>query len=446
MDKILTIAWKELYTVYADRPLLLFLIGTPLAISLILGLAFGGGSGNLTISDIPVVVVNLDEGVDGNNFGATIASILLSEPIDAAQGQSCPLTVATDSAQTQSLEEVLNAQQMTDPIAARAGVEEGLFAAAVIIPANFTASISPPQNLDIVTETELETVSIEVYGSGATTISASVVRSITEAVATPFITGNIGVRATMQTILENTTNVAALASADESTFEGFGCAFMSDLGTINLQRQALDDVQARSAFEQVMIGLGSAQAVFFSLATATASVRSIYEDRKTWILQRLLSTPTPRTYILAGKLLGTLFLIILQILILLLALSVIASVSNGALTFLWGSNLLLLILLLLVLSVAVAGVGVFVVGIASSPEQATLIGSLVSFGLALLGGAFGFQFGDISKLSLIFWGVDGFNTLSTGSSDIALNLIVLLLQGIISFAVGAWFFNRRIEV
>lgn len=446
MDKILTLAWKELYGVYRDRALLLFLIGTPLAISLILGFAFGGNSGNLTISDIPVAVVNLDEGKGGSNFGEMIASILLSEQVDVEQNQSCPIAITANSTQTQSLDEILNAERLTDPAVARAGVEEGLFVAAVIIPADFTQKISPSQDLNITTEIELETVNIEVYGSGANKISAMVVRSITEAVVTPFITGNIGVRATLQTIMENPANLVALGNADQTDFAGFGCGFMPDLGTITLERGALNDVQARTAFEQVMIGLGSAQAVFFALFTATASVRSIYEDRKSWVLQRLLSTPTPRSYVLAGKLIGSLFLVTMQILILLLALSAIASVINGSLTFLWGNNILLLILLLLAVSIAVTGVGVFVVGIAASPEQAILFGSLASLALALLGGAFGFQFGELSKVSLIFWGVDGFNTLSTGSSDIMLNLLVLFVQGAILFGVGAWFFSRRVEV
>lgn len=62
MDKIFTVTWKELYSSFTDRPRLLYMLATPLAISLILGLAFGGGSGDLTIQDIPVAIVNLDVG------------------------------------------------------------------------------------------------------------------------------------------------------------------------------------------------------------------------------------------------------------------------------------------------------------------------------------------------------------------------------------------------
>ena len=51
MNKLWTIAWKELYTRFTDRNLILIMIATPLALSTIMGLAFGGlGSGNAPVS------------------------------------------------------------------------------------------------------------------------------------------------------------------------------------------------------------------------------------------------------------------------------------------------------------------------------------------------------------------------------------------------------------
>ena len=66
MRKILAIAWKELYTFFRDRNLILLMFATPLALSTIIGLAFGGlGDSELPdFADITVAVVNLDEGVE----------------------------------------------------------------------------------------------------------------------------------------------------------------------------------------------------------------------------------------------------------------------------------------------------------------------------------------------------------------------------------------------
>ena len=63
MRKVWTIAWKELYVRFTDRSLLLIMIAIPLAISTVVGLAFGGlGGSDINISDIPVALVNHDQG------------------------------------------------------------------------------------------------------------------------------------------------------------------------------------------------------------------------------------------------------------------------------------------------------------------------------------------------------------------------------------------------
>jgi hypothetical protein len=105
-----------------------------------------------------------------------------------------------------------------------------------------------------------------------------------------------------------------------------------------------------------------------------------------------------------------------------------------------------LLALLLATGIGVSGVAVFIAGIARNRVQAQAIGTIVTMLLALLGGAFGFQLGAAQQLSLVYWGVDGFRTLSESSGAIGLHLAVLLAQGVILFAVGSWLFNRRIEV
>ena len=74
MQKILTFAWKQIHAVYSDRGLLIFMLLTPVALATIMGLAFGSGGGSLTISDISLAVVNLDEGAGDDNYGEAVAS------------------------------------------------------------------------------------------------------------------------------------------------------------------------------------------------------------------------------------------------------------------------------------------------------------------------------------------------------------------------------------
>ncbi|MYH63810.1 MAG: hypothetical protein F4148_19360, partial [Caldilineaceae bacterium SB0675_bin_29] len=67
MRKILAVAFKELYVTFRDRNMILLMFATPLVLSTIIGMAFGGGGGDSGLpdfADITIAVVNLDEGVD----------------------------------------------------------------------------------------------------------------------------------------------------------------------------------------------------------------------------------------------------------------------------------------------------------------------------------------------------------------------------------------------
>ncbi|MFN8372389.1 MAG: hypothetical protein U0694_05875 [Anaerolineae bacterium] len=69
MRKILVIIYQSLYNTYSDRNLLLIMLAAPLALSTIIGLAFGGaGNGDVSIENIPVVIVNLDTPAEGKSI------------------------------------------------------------------------------------------------------------------------------------------------------------------------------------------------------------------------------------------------------------------------------------------------------------------------------------------------------------------------------------------
>ena len=64
MKKLWAIAWKDVYLTFTDRNLLMIMVATPVLISTIVGMAFGSfaDEGGVPFSDIPVAVVNLDQG------------------------------------------------------------------------------------------------------------------------------------------------------------------------------------------------------------------------------------------------------------------------------------------------------------------------------------------------------------------------------------------------
>lgn len=455
MKKIWTIAWKEVYLTFTDRTLLLIMVVTPLMISSIVGMAFGGFAeeGGVPFSNIPVVIVNLDEGVTQNdtplNYGQSFEALLIpieqtSEPV---VDLSCPLTSngeAENDAGGDTLRDMFDAVTMVSVVDARNGVRDGDFAAAVIIPADFSRRIGSP-------DIDVEATTIEVYGDSGQTVFAAVVHNVVSQFTDRIRTGNIAVNSTigglMPIVMQNSTALVEL-NTNEQIQAHFACGFEDVFNSIHIESLSVDpDANALSGFGEIMVMVGAAQAVFFALFSGQFGVIGIVEERRTWTLQRLIVSPTPRAVILAGKLVGTLVMVVFQLVLLLVFLTLITSLADGEFSMIWGTSYLAIGAVVLALGVAVCGFGVLVSGIAKTPEQVGSFGSVLNIIMAMFGGAFGFQFGaPLAYLSIVHWGVDAFNELSSGGTDVALNLLVLVVVGTGMFAVGWWLFSRRVDV
>jgi ABC-type Na+ efflux pump permease subunit len=475
MRKIWSLAWKEIYTTFTDRNSILIMIATPLALSTIIGLAFSGfGSSDVPIQDIPVAVVNLDQGnALGVNFGQTYVSALvpgvagsagLSAPCDLDAGGDTEgdgsagvdlfhLTdaVALDATLAQSLlDDGRAAAPDVDPggaaffeAVARSAVENGEYSAVIIIPADFTQKLSYIPGLD----PELEATGVTVYANSGRPVSAQIVRSIAAGITNQLLTGNIAIAATFDELQASADPERVGLAASQLDFaSAFACAFSPAGNTVHLDPRAIEGTAEKNAAVEALVMFGSAQAIFFGLFTAGFGVLSMHDERRNWTLQRLVMSPTPRNFILAGKLVGVAVTVLFQITLLLVALTVVGSVLNGGLLLIWGSDVVKILLVLLASALAVSGFGMFMAGIAKTPEQGQIFGSMLSLGMAALGGAFGFTLPDgVARLSLIYWGRTAFQELASGQADVGLHILVLAAQGILLYLVGLLFFSRNFE-
>ncbi len=146
---------------------LLGLIVAPLALSLALGAAFGGGG----TSGVPTVVVDLD-GAGGGRFGPLIAGALSSDQLSSLIG----VTRADDAA------------------TARATVDDGGASVAVVIPAGLSdrvmAAAGGAASL------------VEVYGRPDRGISAQIVRGVVDGVLAELVAGSTAARVTLASLVE----------------------------------------------------------------------------------------------------------------------------------------------------------------------------------------------------------------------------------------------------
>ncbi len=475
MDRLWIIALKEIRTRFTDRNLLLIMLAAPLAISTIIGLAFSGvGRSSSPIRDIKVAVVNHDlSSSTGISYGSTLGGLLTEGQLPAgtnASSANCPQTssasgsgtnaggltlgeliqgTAFDEAAAQSLvaDKTISAPaaaagspEYLDE-AARAAVDKGEYAAVVIIPANFSAALTSLED----PRQAPATAAVSVYGNAGKSLSAGIVRSVVDGIASQMVSGSIAIGATFTELaVRQPEALAGAAGLDLNPL--FLCAFLPGNDLVQLADKAVQATPTSTA-GAILVTIGSAQALFFALFTGQFGILSMYEERRNWTLQRMVASPTPRWAILGGKLVGVLASVIFQLLALVLALTIVGSLIEGRPVFIWGNDLPRLALLLLAVAIAVSGLGMFLAGVLKGIEQASIVGSVLNIALGVLGGAFGFQLPrSVSAVSFIYWARDGFDTLAAGRGDVSLNILVLFVEGAVMFALGLFLFNRKFEV
>ena len=467
MDKLWVIVFKDIRTRFTDRRLLAIMVAAPLAISSIIGLAFGGlGRSSSPIQNIPVAVINNDQpAIQGAAYGAILADLLTTGQLPSETGASlsaCPqtsggtgqgstsgdLTLAElihGTAFNSSQVAALVAEKKIDPPTAPAGsvdylsaaateaVNKGIYAAAVIIPADFSTaltSLADPRQPQT-------TTSVTIYGNAGNSLASGIVRSVVDSIDAQLVSGNIAIGATMLQ-LTGQPSIQDLGGL-------FVCAFTPGNELVQVK-----DVPVQAAANNLagvlLVTFGSAQALFFALFTGLNGVLSMYDERNDGTLQRILVSPTPRWVVLGGKLVGTLISVLVQLIILMVALDIVGCLLEGQIVFIWGTDFLKLVLVLLAVSLAVSGLGVFLAGVLKGIEQANLVSSVLNIALGVLGGGFGFQLPQsVAQFSLVYWGRDAFDLLAAGRGDIWLNLLVLVAEGALMFGIGLFFFNRKFE-
>jgi ABC-2 type transport system permease protein len=442
--RILNIVWKDLYITYTDRNLLVIMLATPLALAVIISLAFSSffnAGGDVPIRDIPVAIVNLDEGVEVNgqriNQGDTYVRLLVP-PADAS----------ADALAANPLFQLTEARTVATAEAARALVDSGAVNAAIIIPADFSASLTITG-----TRTELVPTQVEVYASGAAAFSGGIIRTVVSAISSTLATGSISIAATIDALVDRAASDPAFglafgAAALTGAFNpDFSAAFDPDANPVRVEQQTV--AGERAAFNPLVF-FGAGQAVFFMLFTAMGSAASLLEEKREGTLQRMVISPTPRSLILFAKLIAVLVNCVVQVVLLFLALTLVGALLTGQLTPIWGTNVLAILATIGAVALAASGLAALVMSLVRSAETGNIIGGVIAMFMGLFGGVF-FNIqaipalAPISRLTIVYWGTDAFTKLSANQTDIGFNLIVLAGMGLILFGAGLAVFNRRLS-
>ncbi|PKN93712.1 MAG: hypothetical protein CVU44_07810 [Chloroflexi bacterium HGW-Chloroflexi-6] len=416
MQKLFLIGLKDVRLAFRDRAALILMLLAPFLLTLGMGFVTGrfSGNGSSGLSDIPVVLVNLDNAQLGDALVETFNSEDLSTLVEPTLADS--------------------------PEAARRLIDDNQAAAAVIIPDGFSESIIPTQEMLDTENYDPAAVQIEVYANPSSPTSAGVIKAILDEFISRVEEGRISGMTSMLAIpgIENMPN-DQIESLAREMFEGAGEdeSFSSAAITLNAGEQGAEAVEF-----DTLAYLAPGMALMFLMYTVSYGGRSILVEKTQGTLPRLLVSPTASWQILGGKVLGIFLTGFAQMGILILASSLFFQVQ-------WGDPLGMLVLIAAAVFGA-SGWGMLITAAARSTGQVGAIGSAVMLIFGILGGSFinleqmPVFIRTLSGITPNAWGLDGFTTLALGGrlADLGQPILALLVMGAVLFAASAVLFSR----
>jgi ABC-2 type transport system permease protein len=416
MLKTFLIGIKDVRLAFRDRAALILMLAAPFVLTLGLGLVTGRFSGNTNsgISDIPVIVVNLDNDQLGNALVDVFNSADLADLLEPTIG--------------------------SDPEAARKLIDEDQAAAVVIIPEGFTKSIMPQQS-GFTSAAMPDAIKIEVYANPSRSTGAGIVKAIVDEFLSRVEEGRIsGMTSILQLVIsQKITPQQGEAAGIAMSKNPEGSTLTDSLAIkINSSTASGDAVKF-----DALAYIAPAMALMFLMYTVSYGGRSILAERAQGTLPRLLVSPTNTAQILGGKVFGIFLTGAAQMLILIGASSLFFQLK-------WGDPLGVIVLVLAAVFGA-TGWGMIITALARTPSQVASIGTAVMLIFGIMGGSFinleqmpAFV-QTFSKVTPNAWALDGFTTLGLGGtlSDLSAPILALLAMGSILFLVSVALFGKK---
>ncbi|HQG04151.1 MAG TPA: ABC transporter permease [Thermoleophilia bacterium] len=359
MTKVWAIAWKDLRSTARNVPALAMMLVAPLVLAGLLGFAFGGGD-SFDIAATKVALANEDTPPAMTAGGAAAGG--------AAAGAEAP-PPASDAfvgiLTSESLNDVLDVTKVKDAAAARARVDGGDAAVAVVVPRDFTAALYGSGDARS---------AVELYVNPTQQFGTAITESIVGQALLDFNGARAAAAVAAATAGPNAGSAAAQAAA--AAFVQGGGAGEALTFTSRAPRTTggeSDDVP--------MVGLVLAgMMVFFMFFGASEVATTILTEAQDGTLPRMLTTPTSAATILSGKFMSVFLTVIAQLVVLLAAGVALFGVD-------WGRPVVVAVLSVATAVVA-TGLALMIMGVVKTPGQAGAIGSGVYVVLALLGGNF----------------------------------------------------------
>jgi ABC-2 type transport system permease protein len=422
-QKSVDIALNDLTRYTRSLFIWVMMIGAPLFIAGLIYLAFSGlgGDGGFSVQSTRLHVVNLDQPSAGS--GSFAAGTLLLQFL-----------------QSDELSELVEVTVGRDEYSARAAVEAQAADVAVIIPEDLTDTVVGSSGQATITMIQDPTL----------TIGPGIVKSLLSSFLDGFSGSTIAPQVVAQQL--DGRGIEVSPQALQSVAMEYA-AWASQLGrSQSSEHHLLLDVEApptrvtrQSTLARLASQILAGQLIFFSFFTAASTAESIITEQEEHTLARLFTTPTARTIILWGKLLGVFLLVLGQAVALILVSALLFGVR-------WGQPVSVILALAGLVMVS-SGFGTFLMSFVRTTQQAgPVLGGVLTI-MAMAGGLFttGFErlpgfLGTVSLLVPQGWALRSWKLALAGAgpSELGLSIGVMMAMGVVFFTLGALAFRRRL--
>jgi ABC-2 type transport system permease protein len=387
--RILSIAFKDFLIILKDKKALAHIVLMPIALILVLGMALSSAfkQTGVSINKFEVAFVDNDRG----DMTGYLKGFLESEEV----------------------KKMINIKEMSESEALDL-VKKGDMAAAIVLPEGFSKSVNEGME-----------GKIQVYQDPGSPMKGKIVESL--------IKSFTGVTSAVQTSVSAVGPVFRQYNLDGHMILP---EVMKSIGNDSSVEVKETDVEKKRSLSAIQY-YSAAMLVMYILFVALLGTTSIIEERENKTLLRLMSTTVKKSTILSGKLLGLVFLGIVDVLILMLFTRLAFGVD-------WGNSLGGLIILSLAMIFAASGFGMFIATIFKSSKAVNSMSPAMVMVMAFIGGSMFPLFAlppvlqTLSKLTLNNWALRGYLgiMLGDGINSIITPVIVLCAMGTVFLAAG----------
>lgn len=412
MPKFLTVAFKDLRVLSRDIAAVGVMLGMPMILILILGSAFGGLAGESGFN-AHAAIVNLDSG------GAGAAGEQSGTATDVGA------EIVTGLVDNEAIADIFEIEERDDADAVRAEVERGDIVAALIIPEDFTDSVNAG-----------DPVELEVLKDPGSELAANIWESIVRSIGADISRISVIAQTAGQTAAELRLEPQLVGATVQSAVEQASAQDSErPIQVTQTSRTTPTDTQV-VGMDFYAVSMTSMFLVFGAMFGAFAFIT----ERREQTLMRLLTTPTSRSAVIGGKMLGIWVVGLLQF-------TVLYGFTSLAFGVDWGDDPVATFTVAGTMLVAVTGLAVLIASIAKTERGAGGFGSLIVQLMALIGGVF-FPISilpewlqPIRYASIMGWGMEGIQDVQmhgAGLGDLIVPILALMGMGIAFFAFGIW--------